>query len=70
MTMSIQDLAGDAEAACSGDIDEDLSPLRVQEVPELTGLCVLPLADAGELCWSDMGETLFGEGVLLFGGIT
>ena len=43
-------------------------PLKVQ-LP-LSGLFVLPLAEAGELCWSDIGEILFGEGVLLLGGIT
>ena len=68
----IQDRAGEAET-CIGDIEGDLIdpcdiPLKVQ-LP-LSGLFVLPLAEAGELCWSDIGETLLGEGVLLFGGST
>ena len=43
-------------------------PLKVH-VP-LSGLLVLPLAEAGELCWSDIGDIRFGEGVLLLCGMT
>ena len=55
-----------------GDNDGDLMsacgvPLKLQA--PLTAL-VLPLAEAGELRWSDIGEIRFGEGVLLLGGIT
>ena len=68
---NLQDLAGEADVLV-GDNDGDLMsacgvPLKLQA--PLTAL-VLPLAEAGELRWSDIGEIRFGEGVLLLGGIT
>ena len=43
-------------------------PLKLQA--PLIGLLLLPLMEAGELLWSDIGEVRFGDGVLLLGGIT